>query len=272
MSKETRVVRNNKYPVKSLRKALSILEHLGTTTGGCTLTEISAKLRIGKSTVHRLLATLMDFDFVWLDSYTSHYILGARILQLSEQLSRQSILVRYGEPIVSRLAKATDETCNLGVLNGKEVLYLIMKESKNPLRMSGQVGKRLPAHCTALGKALLSDLSREDLIQLYGKKQTFDRLTSNTVATLDELREHLEKVRQTGLAFDNEEIYPGVVCLAAPIRDRFGKVSAAVSISFPKNRIDPGKLETFKSLLLESGREFSQELGYQEAVLVEERP
>src|SRR6266566_6894895 len=97
----------NKYPVKSVVKTLNVLEHLGTSPSGTTLTEISTKLGIGKSTIHRLLATLRDHDFVWLDPMSSRYILGARILQLSEQLNHQSILIRYGEPILSRLAAET---------------------------------------------------------------------------------------------------------------------------------------------------------------------
>ena len=92
---------DNKYPVKSLIKALGILVYLGTLESGSTLTEISAKLRIGKSTVHRLLGTLRDHDFVWLEPYSSRYILGARVLQLSEQLSHQSLLVVGGEGDVS---------------------------------------------------------------------------------------------------------------------------------------------------------------------------
>lgn len=258
-------MRNNKYPVKSLIKALNILEYLGTVESGSTLTEISAKLRFGKSTVHRLLATLQDRDFVWFDPHSSRYILGARILQLSEQLSHQSILVRYGEPLLERLAQVTGETCNLGVLDGDKVLYLIMKESRNPLRMAGQRGKRLPAHCTALGKAILSGLSREELMQIYDEKQVFENSTSNSISTLAGLIEELENVRLKGLAFDNEELYPGVVCLGAPVRDQRGETVAAVSISLPKNRIDPEGLGDFRSLLLQCAMDLSRELGYQGA-------
>ena len=114
----------NKYPVKSLRKALGVLTCLGKSDTGMTLTEISAAIKIGKSTVHRLLATLLDEDFVWLDPYSSRYILGAKVLQLSNQLSHQSILIRYGGPVLKRLATVVNETCNLGVLEGDQVHYL----------------------------------------------------------------------------------------------------------------------------------------------------
>ena len=184
--------KDNKYPVKSLIKALNILEHIGTWEHGVGLTEISKKLGIGKSTVHRLLATLIDHDFVWVDPRSSNYMLGSKILQLSGQLNRQSILIRYAEPIISRLTRDTNETCNLGVLDGDEVLYLMLKESDNPLRMSGQVGKRLPAHCTALGKVLLSGLSKQELAGIYGTRTNLETYTSNTVSTIAELEKQLE--------------------------------------------------------------------------------
>lgn len=262
-------MRNNKYPVKSLIKALNILEYLGTVESGSTLTEISAKLRFGKSTVHRLLATLQDHNFVWFDPHLSRYNLGAKILQLSEQLSHQNILIRCGDPLLEQLAQMTGETCNLGVLDGDKVLYLIMKESRNPLRMAGQRGKRLPAHCTALGKAILSDLSREELLRIYEGKQVFENFTSNSIANLEGLIKELENVRQKGIAFDNEELYPGVVCLGAPVRDQRGGTVAAVSISLPKNRIDPEGVGDFRSLLLQCALDLSRELGYQDATVTE---
>ena len=263
LGEETTVSEDNRYPVKSLVKALNIVELLGTTESGITLTEISAKLRIGKSTVHRILATLRDHDFVWLDPFSSRYVVGAKVLQLSEQLSRHSILIRYGTPILARLSQATDETSNLGVLDGKEVLYLIMKESSHPLQVTGQVGKRLPAHCTAVGKALLSGLSREEIIRLYQNKQTLEAPTPQSISTLSGLCDHIDNVRTTGLALDHEELYTGVVCMGAPIRNRHGRVVAAISISFPKHRLDPQTQENAQALLLKCAGEFSRQLGYQ---------
>ncbi|HEY7617647.1 MAG TPA: IclR family transcriptional regulator [Terriglobales bacterium] len=260
---------DNKYPVKSLIKALGILECLGTSESGSTLTEISSKLKIGKSTVHRLLATLRDHDFVWLEPYSSRYILGARVLQLSEQLSRQSILVRHGESILSRLSRAAGETCNLGVLDGRSVLYLVIKESNNPLRMTGSVGKRLPAHTTALGKALLCGLSAEELSRLYAKTQKLEAPTEKSIATVSELMEHINKQRNAAAVFEYEETYPGVMCIGAPVRAHGGKVIAAISIAFPRNRVNSKKLQEFKTLLCNAARELSGELGYQERTSLE---
>ncbi len=260
------MIRDNKYPIKSLVKALSIVEFLGTSSDGSTLTEISKRLHIGKSTVHRLLSTLMDHNFVWLDPISSRYILGAKILQLSDQLSHQSILIRYGEPILTQLARVTDETCNLGVLDGSDVLYLVMKESEHPLRMAGQVGKRLPARCTALGKALLSELPKEDLSEFMGKSGQLTSPTAKSVPTVAEFHAELSRIRQTRLAFDLEELYSGVCCVASPVRDHFGRIIAAISISYPKNRVNSKKLQEFKALLLQSVDELSGRLSSQTGI------
>jgi len=260
---------DNKYPVKSLIKALGILVYLGTLESGSTLTEISAKLRIGKSTVHRLLGTLRDHDFVWLEPYSSRYILGARVLQLSEQLSHQSLLVRYGAAILSRLARDTGETCNLGLLDGKSVLYLVIKESNAPLRMTGTVGKRLPAHCTALGKALLCGLSRVELVRLYGKTAKLEAPTKKSISTVSALLEHIDKNRSARAVFEYEETFPGVVCMAAPVRTHGGKIIAAISIAFPRNRVSSKQMQEFKVLLLDAAQELSGELGYQRSKQLE---
>lgn len=253
---------DNKYPVKSLIKALVILEFLGTSESGSTLTEISSKLRIGKSTVHRLLATLRNRDFVWFDSYSSRYILGARILQLSQQLAHQSILIRYGRPILSELSSLTGETCNLAILNGRSVLYLVTRESKNPLRMTGIADKKIPAHCTALGKALLSSMSPEEITGLYGKTQSLETMTERSVSNVSELTKQLAKLRRLDVVSESEETYPGLTCLAARVRARSGDVVAAISISVPLYRIDAKRRKQLGASLQEACLELSGKLGY----------
>lgn len=262
-----RVMKGNsqasKYPVKSLTKALNILEILGGSNNGESLTSISEKLKLGKSTVHRLLATLRDHDFVWLDPHSGNYLVGAKILQLSEQLNHQSILIRHGERILEDLVKTSNETINLGVLEGNEVLYIIKKEADIPLKMSGKVGKRFPAHCTAMGKVLLAGLPREQLKASYSRQKELTTMTPRSISTLSELEKHLEKVREQGVAFDNEELYPGVVCIAAPVRDYDGKVIAAISLSLPKHRLEPETFNEFKLQILQSTQQLSRQLGYQ---------
>jgi len=151
-----------KYPVKSLAKALRILDTVGRFQHGTSIASLSKELKMGKSTVHRLLATLREFDLIWLDPTTSNYALGSRILRWSDLLVQQNLLVRHGLPVLRDLVSVGRETANLAVLDGIDVLYMAQFESMERLRMSEAVGTRQPAHSTALGKALLASLTEEE--------------------------------------------------------------------------------------------------------------
>ncbi len=251
-----------KYPVKSLIKALRVLDMLGESETGFGVTELSQHLHITKSGVHRLLATLKDEGYVMLDPINGRYTLGIKVLRLSEQLSHQSALLRAGIPIVRRLSESCNETVNLGILEGRDVLYAAKQESTAPLRMSGQVGRRLPAYCTGLGKAMLAVLSNEQVRELYRNTARFTKTTVNTVGTLEELLSQLAKVRSDGIAYDNEEMYMGVNCMAAPVRGLSGRVVAAISVSIPKYRLKSHNIAQMKNKLLEAAAQLSRSLGY----------
>ena len=226
-----------RYRVKSLAKALRILDAVGCSQHGASIATLSKELQMGKSTVHRLLATLREFDLIWFDPNTSQYALGSRILRWSDLLVRQNLLVRHGLPILRELVDVGRETANLAVLEGSKVLYVAQVECMERLRMSEAVGTRQPAHSTALGKALLATLMEQELDQLYGKTEALKSLTSNTITDPRLLREHLRKVRREGLAYDFEENVVGVVCIGAAVRNFAGKAIAAMSISSPIQRL-----------------------------------
>jgi IclR family transcriptional regulator, KDG regulon repressor len=251
-----------KYPVKSLAKALRILEAVGRFQHGTSIAALSKELRMCKSTVHRLLATLREFDLIWFDPSTSQYALGSRILRWSDLLVRQNLLVRHGLPVLRDLVDAGRETANLAVLDGSEVLYVAQVECMERLRMSEAVGTRQPAHSTALGKALLATLTEHEVEQLYGKIGAFKSLTFNTITDPRRLKEHLRKVRREGVAYDFEENVIGVVCMGAVVRNFSGKGIAAMSISLPIQRLRGDNLITLKEHLLDAVDRLSTELGY----------
>jgi IclR family KDG regulon transcriptional repressor len=252
-----------KYPVKSLAKALRLLDTLGSHENGTSIAVLSKELKMGKSTVHRLLATLREFDLVWFDAGTSNYALGARILRWGDLLVRQNLLVRHGLPILRELVQVCHETAYLAVLEGTEVIYLAQHETLERLRMNEAVGSRVPAHCTALGKALLSTLSQEEFFELYRNVDTLKMVTPNSITDKRRLWEHLQKVRQDGVAYDFEENVIGGVCLGAVVKNYTGRPVAAMSVSTPTQRLRGDKLMTFKEHLLEAARRLSAELGYQ---------
>jgi len=217
---------------------------------------------MGKSTVHRLLATLRDFDLIWFDPITSNYALGSRILRWSDLLVQQNLLVRHGLPILRDLVSAGRETANLAILDGTEVLYVAQFESMERLRLSEAVGTRQPAHSTALGKAILATMTDEELDQFYGKLDGLRGLTPNTITDRRRLKEHLRKVRNEGVAYDFEENVAGVVCLGAVVRNFTSKPIGAMSVSLPIQRLRGDSLITLKEHLLEAVTRLSTELGY----------
>lgn len=251
-----------KYPVKSLAKALRILDTVGRFQHGTSIAALSKELKMGKSTVHRLLATLRDFDLIWFDPTTSNYALGSRILRWSDLLVHQNLLVRHGLPILRDLVTAGRETANLAILDGNEVLYVAQFESMERLRLSEDVGTRHPAHSTALGKALLATMSDEEFEQMYGKVDVLKSLTANTIVDKRRLKEHLQKVRNEGVAYDFEENVVGVICLGAVVRNFTRKPIAAMSVSLPIQRLRGDNLITLREHLLHAVNRLSAELGY----------
>jgi DNA-binding IclR family transcriptional regulator len=251
-----------KYPVKSLAKAFVLLDALGKFESGATIAVLSKELKMGKSTVHRMLATLREFDLVWFDASTSTYALGARILRWSDLLVRQNLLIRHGSPILRELVHNTHETASLAVLEGADVVYIARFESTQRLRMSEAVGSRCPAYCTALGKSLLAAASPDEFEAIFNGVESLKPVTPNSITSKEKLWEHLQKVRQEGVAYDFEENVIGGVCLGTAVRNHTGRAVAALSISLPTQRLRGDILITLKDFLLRASHKLSSELGY----------
>jgi len=251
-----------KYPVKSLAKALRLLDALGRSDSGTSIAALSKELKMGKSTIHRLLATLREFDLVWFDPSTSNYALGARILRWSDLLVRQNLVIRHGWPILRELVQACHETASLAVLEGTEVMFIARCESTQRLRMSEAVGSRNPAHSTALGKAMLAALSEKDFLKLYDDMGSLKAVTPNSITSRDKLWDHLRKVQKEGVAYDFEENVAGGVCVGTAIRNHTGNVVAGMSISLPTQRLLGDILITLKEHLVRAASRLSSELGY----------
>jgi len=251
-----------KYPVKSLIKAMTLLDAVGKNQEGISIATLSQELKIGKSTVHRLLATLRDFNLVCFDPLTSNYSLGAKILEWSESVTRQNILLRLGIPVVRKLAERSGETVNLAVLDGMEVMYLAQQESPSTLRISPEIGVRLPSHCTALGKIMLSDLSAIEFKDLFDGTVKLNALTSNSITDSAQLWEHLQKVRQEGVSYDFEEAFEGGICVGALVRNHSGRGVAALSVSMPKQRLNGERLMKIRESVLDACADLSGQLGY----------
>jgi len=249
------------YPIKVLNKTFSILEILLKHDSAMNMTEISEKLGLYPSTIHRILDTLKYWGYVEQNTNTQKYQLGLKLLELGMAKLHQIDLVREVTPYLKELVKQCNETVHLGVLEEGEVLYLAKEESSQTIRMISYIGKRAPLHCTALGKVLLAYMSEEERKKILEEKE-LPRLTKNTITDKRELEKELDKIREQDFALDREENEKDVRCIGAPIRNYKGKVIAAISISSPIFRIDKNVQNNLKEALIKTTNKISKRLGY----------
>lgn len=257
-----RSAQRNGRPVKSLTKALRILDTLSDSMDGLGITDLSDLLKSPKSTVHRLIATLEAAGYVAFDAVTAKYGLGGRAARLGEQLNRQSPLLTFGAPMLEQLTKECHEASHLAILQGTEVVYVSHEESKEPVRISFGMGHRAPAHCTALGKVFLAGLSDSEILMLYRNETKLRKLTPRTITSLDRLLAEIALVRREGIGEDKEEYTRGLRCLAAPIRDFSARIVAAMSLSMFQHKMTAERRAFFREALLRATGEISERLGY----------
>lgn len=243
-------------PVKSADRTLDVLEALA--SGAAGLAELASRLGIPKSSLHSILRTLEHRGWVDTDAARSLYSLGMSALLIGSSYVDQDATVIRTSDIMDRLAAETGETVHLARLELPDVVYLAKRESVHPLRMFSAIGRRLPAHATALGKAALAELSDDAVRALL--PETLPATTSHTITSRDELIEHLAVVRRQGYAIDAEEAGIGLRCFAvtlpfaSPAKD-------AISCSVPLARIDENREREIIELLLATRDQLARQFG-----------
>ncbi|MFS8480013.1 MAG: IclR family transcriptional regulator [Micromonosporaceae bacterium] len=222
-------------PVKSADRALEVLEALAASPDQPSLVDLSRTLGIPKSSLHGILRTLSRRGWVESDPTGTRFRLGMRALQVGAAYLDSDDTVGLLGTILDDLARQFGETVHLGRLDGAYVVYLAKRESVHPLRLYSAIGRRLPAHATALGKALLAERPDDVVDQLL--TYPLAALTPHTVTDRDALLADLAAVRANGYAVDREESTAGVVCIAMALPLRTPALDA-ISLSVPVTRLD----------------------------------
>jgi DNA-binding IclR family transcriptional regulator len=261
---EVHIVKNNRFPgekkylIKVLRKAFLLLDLFDEEVQEISAAEISDRLKFDKSTVFRLLRNLEEEGYLDRDPETDKYRLGLKIFFMGNLVKPYRFLKEAAKPLLERLNRESGETVHLAVLHKGEALYLDKIESKHTVRVVlSQIGRRLPAHCSGVGKMLLAHLAPEDVQEIVAEKGLAS-FTRNTITDYDQLKAELARVAQTGISLDNEEIEVGLKCAAAPVF--FGnRVRAALSVSVPKDRFDKNH-ENLVRMLVDTAQELSSVL------------
>lgn len=227
------------YLVQGISNALQLLECFGEREE-FGLTELAARVGLGKNTAFRALATLVVHGYLEQDGENGPYRIGPAALELAHRLGRGQALLRHARRILEELAGSLGETAHLAVLRDFEVVHLDGQVADRPVVAGLRLGQRAPAHCTALGKVLLAHTAPE-VREAFDREVIAARLPAFTRATITDRSKFLEELRaipHRGFALDLEEWNQGLTCVAAPVLDRSGEVVAALSISGPSFRND----------------------------------
>ncbi len=261
----------NQQPAKAVLKTMKILECLSREPS-LGVTELTQRLKVDfgregmhKSTVYRFVSSLKGLGYIRQDPQTERYSLTPKIFEIGTAVLDRQEVWREAAPVIEQLALETRETIHLAALEDDNLVYLGKIESNQTLRVSMQsrVGQGGPTYCTGVGKALLAHLGRERVNAILTREKPV-RFTERTTTGRAELARELESIRRRGYAIDNEEHEIGVRCVAAPIYDTTGKVTAAVSISGPSVRLTLRDLPRYGKIVMRAAAEISSRLGYRE--------
>lgn len=248
--------------VPAVSRALDILE-LFLERPALSAPQITEKLDLPRTTVHELVTTLTDRGYLEaVSGAPTRYRLGMRLFQLGGQFADRLDLVREAQEGAAKVAASCDETVHVAVLDGTNVVYIAKVDSTHPVRMVSAVGRRLPAHCTAVGKMLLSGLPEEAFDARYPRTQNLLTMTPRSIGSRAKLHAHLAGIRERGLSYDDCESNEAVRCVAAGVYDHTGRMIAAMSVSAPTIRWNDANATHWAELIAQGAKDLSRRLGY----------
>jgi IclR family acetate operon transcriptional repressor len=246
--------------VKSLARALSILNALAESYEGLTLAALAKRLSLPPSTAHRLLTTLQRQRFVRFDSASMSWRIGVQAFTVGSAFAQSSDVVALAKPYMRRLMEQTGETINLYVLSGEGAVCMAQVQSPQMIRAISRPGGALGMHRSAAGKAMLAHMPNEQIADIV-MKHGLPRATQHTIVSVKKLEADLARTRERGFAIDNVEFVLGLRCVAAPILDARGLAQAALSVAGPKARMSDERVSELGELVAAAAHATTLELG-----------
>ena len=265
-AKVRRTTGSGRPKVQSVDRTLDLLESLASRRVATGISELSQLVGLHVSTVHRLLATLVDRGYVRQDPDSSRYHLGSRIFTLASAADLHLDLRLVARPFLERLMRSSGETANLVTATESEVVYLDQVASMHLVKMFTTPGMRAPLYCTGTGKAILAFRGPQFAETVLSAPMR--RYTARTIVTRAGLESELETIRKNGYSVDNEEMEEGVRCLAVPVFDRRRECVGAMSVSGPITRMTSDRVEKLSVTAREIASELSRQLGYNTEAVV----
>lgn len=249
--------------VQSVYRALKLLEYICMLSNnrGVSLSELSNFVGLSKPSVYRIIKTLQAFRLVSKEYETGFYHPGPGLIELAQKVLEHLEVRKLALPYLDELQRKTNETVHLAVLESGEVVYIEKRESTQTIRMYSAVGRRAPAHCTGLGKAMLAFLPDRERRQILEEKG-LTAYTSKTITSIAAFEGECARIRSRGFALDLGEHEEDIRCVAAPIFDHRGRPVAALSVAIPAFRTDKERLEILGPEVVKVTQEISRKLGY----------
>ena len=246
----------NKNPIQVADRLFLVLETLAE-TGPVPLADLCRHLDLNKSTVHRLLSSLIYMGYVKQDSETGKYALSFKLLTLSNKLMSHMDILETVRPFLKKLSEETGETVHFVQLDGLDAVYIYKEESyQNSIRMVSKVGSRIPLYCSGVGKAMAADMKETQIREIWDNSP-IRKLTPHTIIHYTQFLDKIKEVHQKGYALDDEENELGVRCIAVSIPDFKGRPKYAFSISAPVARMSDKRIEELSKIVLHIKKEIT---------------
>ena len=248
----------DKSGVQSVERIFQLIESLAAHPAGAGLQRLAQDTGLAKSTVHRLLASLVSLGYAAQDE-NGRYRLTLKMFELSSGIVNSMDIMDVAKVHLERLAQRTGEAVHLVIRDGQDIVYIYKTES-GPMRMSSRVGLRSPLYCTGVGKAILATLPADEVVQIW-QHTTPQKLTAHTIVEFDALQAQLTEVRTNGYAIDDEENELGVRCVAVAIPGVGGRADSAFSISGLAPYMTPERIRRIATLALDARTDIMADLG-----------
>lgn len=253
--------KETKNPVQSAERIFLVMEMLAD-NGEMGLMEISAALGLHKSTVHRLLMSLIYMGYAKQDESTQKYMLSYKVVSMAGKLLDRMDIMQVAKPYLERLSDLSGEAVHLVAREDNNILYIYKIEAKvGTIRMVSHVGMVHPMYCSGVGKAIMATLPEKELRQIWNES-IIEKKTDKTIVDYEEMLRVLEEVKRNGYALDDEENEKGVRCIAACLRSYQNEVKYAFSISGPTSRMTRERVKELSVDVKKVQEELSRELGF----------
>lgn len=249
----------NNYSIPNLVKACEILKILANQPKGISAVELESLAKVPRTTAFRILKTLCSEGMA--EKRRALFFSGPGLIQIGLNSLRSLEIRSLSIPFLSELATKTDLTAHLAIPSGWQSLILEVQDSPHPVRVASRSGTTVPLYCSSTGKVFLA-YRYEDILENYFSNTSCEKFTDNTITDLNDMKKEIESIKINGYAIDQHEFHEDVCCLAAPVRDSQGEVTAAIGVTGPATYFTFERQSDISVLVKKAARELSAILGY----------